>query len=88
VINIPFGYLDYAHGPAAESGHEPAQRLFELPSHSRKVEVDLGDEVLQEELRQVAELYADGKGEEYPRRHVGTARQIIEAIGSYREPED
>ena len=82
---MKIGYLDYGHGPAAESGHEPAGRLFDLPVLSGNVEVDLADAELREELRQVAELYEDGKGEEYPRRHVGTARRILSEITGFLE---
>lgn len=76
-MQIPYGYLDYAHGPAAEAGFAPALRLFGLPLRKRRVEVNLSDQELREELYQVAELYADGKGEDFPKRHINTARKIL-----------
>lgn len=82
---IPCGYIEYAHGPSAETGYGPALRLFQLPIKKKRVEVDLSDEELREELRDVAEIYEDGKDQLFPRRHIGTARSILREIREFEK---
>jgi len=82
---VPCGYLEYAHGPAAETGYGPALRLFQITAKKNRVEIDLADEELREELRDVAEIYEDGRDQLFPRRHIGTARQILREIREFEK---
>ena len=49
-LKISFKYIDYAHGPSAESDNKAAQRLFELPVKCGYIYVDLNDCELRNEL--------------------------------------
>ena len=78
-LRIGTGYIEFGHGPAAEEGHEPAERLMQACKGRKIIEVDLTDDALFEELRTVAELNDHPEVNDHAPNHRRTARRILRA---------
>lgn len=81
-MKIPFkvsaDYIDWAHGPGAESGQKLATELCELPIKNKQTIVPNNRPDLVKEIASVAELYV-GHGETEPRaaRVLNKARKWL-----------
>ncbi|MDR7461764.1 MAG: hypothetical protein QN204_05005 [Armatimonadota bacterium] len=82
-ITVGAKYLIWAHEPAAESGHRPAQRLVDLCNGRRLVRVPLGDEELRRELHCVADLYCHAETREADPDMYRVAKRIMRILGPY-----
>lgn len=62
-FNVSWNWIEYAHGPGAESGHKMATELCEtVPVNGRgQIEIPLERRDLIREVQSVAELYATGR---------------------------
>lgn len=62
-FNVSAKWIDYAHGPGAESGQLLAKELCELPTNKRgQVEIPADRLDMVREIASVAELYVGGDG--------------------------
>lgn len=60
-LNVSWNWIEYAHGPGAESGQKLATELCDLPVNKRgQTEIPLSRRDLIAEVQDVAELYVGG----------------------------
>lgn len=60
-FNVSWNWIEYAHGPGAESGYPVSKELCDMPVNKRgQIEIPLERRDLIEEVQSVAELYVGG----------------------------
>jgi hypothetical protein len=60
-LNVSYNWIEYAHGPGAESGYKLATELCDMPVNKRgQIEIPLYRKDLIFEVQDVAELYVGG----------------------------
>ena len=60
-FNVSWNWIEYAHGPGAESGYPLATELCDMPINKRnQIEIPLTRRDLIAEVQSVAELYVGG----------------------------
>jgi hypothetical protein len=60
-FNVSYNWIDYAHGPGAESGYKLAAELCDMPVNKRgQIEIPMDRKDLIFEVQDVAELYVGG----------------------------
>ncbi len=61
-FRVSANYIEWAHGPGAESGYQMATELCNLPANKRgQIEVPASRMDLVREIASVAELYVGGQ---------------------------
>lgn len=73
-------YIDWAHGPGAESGYPMATELCALPVSRRRVAVPADRLDLVREIASVAELYTCGPSDERDPRAVRVRKAALEYL--------
>ena len=90
-MNVSEAWIDYAHGPGAESGQTLATQLCALRAVKGKKTVEITDPVLIYEIKDVAELYVDvSRGDDlyekgpwwigYPRKLIREANAALAGL--------
>lgn len=76
-FRVSASWIEYAHGPGAESGYELATALCELPRKNGQVIVPAERRDLVREIISVAELYTGPDGQPGAQRVINRARAYL-----------
>lgn len=80
VFAISSNWIEFAHGPAAESGNDAAKRLSVYPVKRGSVQVPVADREAFEEIKNVAELYTRDRSTPFGDTTPMQAARVIKRV--------